>query len=111
MKKKQGKKTARKHRTLITIGSGLALSVAIGFIYCQAVTHVASLMLFERQSLQIPPHVRLIPLPSAILLFSMGLLGVLCVRLAEKKKTSSHAHTRKLGKPFMKFPFVKPSSS
>lgn len=109
--KKERDKTARKHATFMIIGSSLVSIAAIGFIYFQAIRHVASLMLFELQSLPIPEPVRLIPLPSAIVLFSMGLLGILCVRLAEKRKKMSHTAIKKIGKPFLKFPSAKPSSS
>ncbi len=74
------------------------LSVIGGFIYFQAIVHVAALMLSELQNFQIPERVRSIPVPSALLLFSMGFLGILCVRLAEKKKTSRPPSMKNLKK-------------
>ncbi|MCP4396430.1 MAG: hypothetical protein GY801_03830 [bacterium] len=97
MEKKQ-RRTARKHTVFMIVGSVCVLSVIGGFLYFQAITHIAALMLFEIQSFQLPERIRSIPVPSALLLFSMGFLGILCVRLAEKKKTSRPPSMKNLKK-------------
>ena len=97
MKRKQSK-TSRKHTVLMIVGSVFVVSLVGGFIYFQAITHVAALLVVELESLQLSERVRSIPVPSAILLFSMGLLGLLCVRLAEKKKQARHSDIKKFGK-------------
>ena len=99
MKKKQGG-TARtyKHTVLMIIGSVFVLSAIGAFVYFQAITHIAALMLSEIQDFQLPERMRSIPVPSALLLFSMGFLGILCVRLAESKKKTKSSNAKKMKK-------------
>ena len=84
--KKQQNKTTRHHTILMFFASIVTFSLLGGFFYFQAITHVAALMLLDLQSLQLPERMNAIPVPSALLLFGMGFLGLLCVRLAERKK-------------------------
>jgi hypothetical protein len=68
----------------------------LSYVYFRPIKQVASVVFIELQGFQIAQQISHIPFPSAIFLFSMGLLGLICVVLAERKKKRASSKPKPL---------------